>query len=57
MKPLDEGTYPVPLNIRARHKRALRWPLILWRYRQTGLSWRAAWRATHIAIWFKMRAE
>lgn len=37
---------PIPLTVRARWRRALRWPWILWRYRQAGMPWRVAIRQT-----------
>ena len=42
---------PPVLPMRARLRRALRFPWVLWDYRQQGLSWRSAWRMTHVWVW------
>jgi len=49
---MPEGTYPIPLRFRKRLARALRWPLMLWRFKRVGLSWRGALSLTHWAIWY-----
>lgn len=41
----------IKLKVRARHKRAIRWPLLMWQFRKAGVSWRTAWRLTHHTIW------
>lgn len=43
----------IVLNRRARYKRALRWPVILWNFRKAGASWGTAWRLTHWVIWYQ----
>lgn len=47
--------YAMELPVRARWKRTMRWPAILWAYRKSGASWRTAWRLTHWVIWYEAR--
>ncbi len=41
-------------QLRSRFARAIRWPAILWRYKQIpGVSWASAIRWTHFVIWYQ----
>lgn len=56
----DPATAPadqvfVTLKMRTRFRRALRWPVMLRRFKRVGVSWRQAWQLTHSVVWFQPR--
>ncbi len=50
-------TVQVELPVRARWKRAFRWPLTVLEYRRCGVSWRMAFRLTHWSTWYVVKPK
>lgn len=49
------GVTIITLPLPSRLRRAIRWPVLLWRYRCRGVTWRTAWRLTHWVIWYQVK--